>query len=32
VPGKVTAVGDSVMLDYQTPLQQDIPASTSRPP
>ena len=25
VPGKVTAVGDSVMLDYQTPLQQDIP-------
>jgi hypothetical protein len=23
--GQVTAVGDSVMLDYQTPLQQDIP-------
>ena len=25
VAGHVTAVGDSVMLDYQTPLQQDIP-------
>ncbi len=23
--GQVTAVGDSVMLDYQTPLEQDIP-------
>jgi hypothetical protein len=23
--GQVTAVGDSVMLDYQSPLQQDIP-------
>jgi len=34
-PGQVTAVGDSVMLDYQTPLQEDIPgvnvlASVSR--
>jgi len=26
--GQVTAVGDSVMLDYQTPLQQDIPGVT----
>jgi len=25
VTGHVTAVGDSVMLDYQTPLQSDIP-------
>ena len=25
--GQVTAVGDSVMLDYQTPLQQDIPGA-----
>jgi len=25
VAGHVTAVGDSVMLDYQTPLQSDIP-------
>jgi hypothetical protein len=25
VSGHVTAVGDSVMLDYQTPLQSDIP-------
>jgi hypothetical protein len=25
VPGHVTAVGDSVMLDYQTPLEADIP-------
>jgi hypothetical protein len=25
VPGHVTAVGDSVMLDYQTPLQAGIP-------
>jgi hypothetical protein len=25
VPGHVTAVGDSVMLDYQTPLETDIP-------
>jgi hypothetical protein len=24
VPGHVTAIGDSVMLDYQTPLQADI--------
>jgi hypothetical protein len=35
VPGHVTAVGDSVMLDYQAPLQTDIPginvdASVSR--
>ena len=35
VPGHVTAVGDSVMLDYQTPLETDIPgidveASVSR--
>ena len=35
VAGHVTAVGDSVMLDYQTPLQTDIPgisvdASVSR--
>lgn len=35
VAGKVTAVGDSVMLDYQDPLQADIPgidvnASVSR--
>jgi hypothetical protein len=35
LPGHVTAVGDSVMLDYQTPLQTDIPgvdveASVSR--
>ena len=25
VPGHVTAVGDSVMLDYQSALQQDVP-------
>jgi hypothetical protein len=25
VPGKVTAVGDSVLLDYQDPLKTDIP-------
>jgi hypothetical protein len=25
VAGKVTAVGDSVMIDYQDPLEQDIP-------
>src|ERR1700722_4350371 len=25
--GQVTAVGDSVMLDYQTPLEQDIPGA-----
>ena len=25
--GQVTAVGDSVMLDYQAPLQQDIPGA-----
>ena len=25
VPGHVTAIGDSVMLDYQTPLQADVP-------
>jgi hypothetical protein len=25
VAGQVTAIGDSVMLDYQTPLQADIP-------
>lgn len=25
VAGKVTAVGDSVMLDYQTALEQDVP-------
>jgi hypothetical protein len=25
VAGRVTAVGDSVMLDYQTPLESDIP-------
>lgn len=25
VPGHVTAVGDSVMLDYQTALEQDVP-------
>jgi hypothetical protein len=25
VPGHVTAIGDSVMLDYQTPLEADIP-------
>ena len=35
VPGRVTAMGDSVMLDYQTPLESDIPgidaeASVSR--
>jgi hypothetical protein len=35
VPGHATAVGDSVMLDYQTPLETDIPgidveASVSR--
>jgi hypothetical protein len=35
LPGHVTAVGDSVMLDYQTPLQTDVPgidveASVSR--
>src|SRR3984885_10787807 len=35
VAGHVTAVGDSVMLDYQTPLQADVPgidvdASVSR--
>jgi hypothetical protein len=35
VPGHVTAVGDSVMLDYQTPLETDVPgidveASVSR--
>jgi len=28
----VTAVGDSVMLDYQTPLQQDIPGVDVEPP
>jgi hypothetical protein len=28
LPGHVTAVGDSVMLDYQTPLQTDIPGIT----
>jgi hypothetical protein len=28
LPGHVTAVGDSVMLDYQTPLQADIPGIT----
>jgi hypothetical protein len=27
LPGHVTAVGDSVMLDYQTPLQTDIPGA-----
>jgi len=25
VPGKVTAVGDSVMIDYQQPLEADLP-------
>jgi hypothetical protein len=35
VPGHVTAVGDSVMIDYQAPLQADVPgvavfASVSR--
>ena len=29
VPGRVTAVGDSVMLDYQDPLHTDIPAPAS---
>jgi hypothetical protein len=28
VPGRVTAVGDSVMLDYQDPLQTDIPGAS----
>jgi hypothetical protein len=28
VAGPVTAVGDSVMLDYQTPLEADIPGIT----
>ncbi|HLN16795.1 MAG TPA: hypothetical protein VK277_08610 [Acidimicrobiales bacterium] len=28
VPGHVTAVGDSVMIDYQDPLEQDIPGIT----
>jgi hypothetical protein len=25
VPGKITAIGDSVMIDYQQPLEQDLP-------
>jgi hypothetical protein len=28
VPGHVTAVGDSVMIDYQDPLEQDVPGIT----
>ena len=28
IAGKVTAIGDSVMVDYQTPLEQDIPGIT----